>query len=35
MSFESLSLDNYGLELINNTTSDEDSDEDPTYAEKW
>lgn len=32
MSFESLSLENYGIGLMK---SDEDSDEDPCYGEKW
>lgn len=35
MSFESLSLDEYGIELVNDNESDNDSDEDPTYGEKW
>jgi hypothetical protein len=35
MSFESLTLENYGLILENCGTDSEDSDEDHCYGEKW
>lgn len=35
MSFESLTLENYGIQLDSMDESADDSDEDPTYGEKW
>jgi hypothetical protein len=35
MSFESLALENYGIELVDTEEDENDSDEDPTYGEKW